>query len=242
MLVVNFHSVFADEVIDKVIKKLNQSKHIAENTIMPLEDQDKIVKKLKQSKRLIKNNVAFRLNPPRTGQTTCYDWDGSIIGCIGTGQDGDWQMGTPWPTPRFTDNGDGTVTDNQTQLVWLKNASCGVGDMEWQDALSFCNSLGNTLCGLTDGSVPGDWRLPNISELQTLVDRSQFDPPLPDTAGTGKWTEGDPFTNVVSANYWSSTTSADFPYKAWALGMYSGAVIDYDKLNIFYVWPVRGGQ
>ncbi|OGW13930.1 MAG: hypothetical protein A2035_03980, partial [Nitrospirae bacterium GWA2_42_11] len=49
---------------------------------------------------------------PKTGQTTCYDNSGIIVACAGTGQDGDLQRGVAWPSPRFTDNGDGTVTDN----------------------------------------------------------------------------------------------------------------------------------
>ena len=53
---------------------------------------------------------------PKTGQTTCY----------ATGDDGDLEKGVAWPNPRFTDNGNGTVTDNLTGLIWLKNANCAV--------------------------------------------------------------------------------------------------------------------
>jgi hypothetical protein len=59
---------------------------------------------------------------PETGQTTCYDTEGDVIPCAGTGQDGDIQAGVAWPDPRFRDNGDGTVTDNLTGLMWLKDA------------------------------------------------------------------------------------------------------------------------
>ena len=41
-----------------------------------------------------------------------------------TGSDGDLQKGVAWPNPRFTDNANGTVTDNLTGLIWLKNANC----------------------------------------------------------------------------------------------------------------------
>ena len=51
---------------------------------------------------------------PKTGQTTSYD----------TGDDGEYQKGFEWPVPRFTDNENGTVTDNLTGLIWLKNANC----------------------------------------------------------------------------------------------------------------------
>jgi hypothetical protein len=64
-------------------------------------------------------------------------------------------------SPRLTDNGNGTVTDNLTGLTWLKNANC-FGPSSWFDAVAFCKALKNGQCGLADGSNPGDWRLPNI--------------------------------------------------------------------------------
>ena len=94
----------------------------------------------------------------KTGQTTCYDSGGAVIACAGTGQDGQYQTGidpvvaptccgtttaynTPaWTGVRFTDNGNGTVTDNLTGLIWLKNANCG-GAKDWATALTFANSL-----------------------------------------------------------------------------------------------------
>ena len=78
-------------------------------------------------------------------------------------------MGVPWPDPRFTDNGDGTVTDNLTGLIWLKYANC-FGETNWHDALDASNNLTNGQCGLSDGSNLGDWRLPNEGELGSLID------------------------------------------------------------------------
>ena len=49
----------------------------------------------------------------KTGQTTLY----------ATGDDGDLEKGVTWPNPRFTNNGNGTVTDNLTGLIWLRNAN-----------------------------------------------------------------------------------------------------------------------
>ena len=60
---------------------------------------------------------------PKTGQTGCWDAGGTSIPCAGTGQDGEYQAGVS-VDPRLTDNGDGTVTDNLTELVWLTNADC----------------------------------------------------------------------------------------------------------------------
>lgn len=168
---------------------------------------------------------------PKTGQTTSYS----------SGDDGDLQMGVPWPNPRFSDNGDGTVSDNFTGLIWLKNANCG-GPMEWVNAISYCNSLSNGQCGLSDGSSPGDWRLPNVKELQSLIDYGFYSPALSNAAGTAKWTEGDAFSGVQSSYYLSSTTGADSTSIAWSVGLYGGHVYDNYKWTNIYVWPVRGGR
>ncbi len=58
--------------------------------------------------------VGLRAPVPKTGQTTSY----------ATGDDGILQKGVVWPIPRFKDNNNGTVTDNLTGLIWLKNANC----------------------------------------------------------------------------------------------------------------------
>lgn len=157
--------------------------------------------------------------------------------------DGYFRKGVHWPNPRFADNGDGTVTDNLTGLIWLKNANC-FGPRWWVDAIADCNGLGNGQCGLTDGSNPEDWRLPNLFELQSLLDMRYWEPALSNSAGTGQWTHGDPFTNLLPNNYyWSSTTNAQYgPAFAWLLYVFDGHV-EYDFKDIsYYVWPVRGGH
>ncbi len=205
---------------------------VGSNTVFADEDIDLVIKKLNQSKRILKNKVLRRLGSvPKTGQTTSYD----------TRDDGDLQRGTPWPNPRFIDNGDGTVTDQISRLIWLKNASC-FGASYWTEALDDCNTLTDGQCGLSDGSVAGDWRLPNVNELKSLIHRGVFNPALSDTAGTGHWTEGDPFTNVQSSTYWSATTSAVVTVDAWNAYMLNGYVGYGNKTNYFYVWPVRAGQ
>ena len=73
---------------------------------------------------------------------------GSVTACgagIGLAQDGDLQLGVNWPNPRFTKNGDGTVKDELTGLVWLEDASC-LGPMNWAEGLAAAN-------GLFDGST-----------------------------------------------------------------------------------------
>ena len=159
----------------------------------------------------------------KTGQRTSY----------AKGDDGDLEKGVVWPNPRFKDNGDGTVTDNLTGLIWLKNASC-LGPQKWSDALSDCNDLRAGFCGLTDGSSAGDWRLPNIKELQSLIDYSTYDPALP---------YGHPFSGVQSGYHWSGTTSKAEEGAAWFLWLRYGIVAadSKDELSI-YVWPVRDGN
>jgi hypothetical protein len=131
---------------------------------------------------------------------------GQIMGCA-DGDDGNLTMGVAWPNPRFTDSTNGTVTDNLTGLIWLKNANCN-GTKTWASALTYCNSLANGTCDLTDGSEAGNWRLPNVKELSSLIDWAYYNPALSDTNGTAQWTSGNAFTGVQFNFYWSSTTYA----------------------------------
>lgn len=168
---------------------------------------------------------------PQTGQTTSYE----------TGDNGNLQTGVAWPNPRFTDNRNGTVTDTLTGLIWLKNANC-FGSRNWTTALNDCNTLSSGSCSLSDGSRAGDWRLPNVEELQSLAHYEFYHPAVPNTAGTGQWTIGDPFDNVQSTFYWSSTTYAGNTPYAWYMHMGYGDVYFDPKAYTYFVWPVRGGQ
>ena len=176
---------------------------------------------------------ASTIQLPQTGQTACYNSGGGVIACAGTGQDGDKLKGTAWPVPRFTDNGDGTVTDNLTGLIWLKNANC-FGTQNWQTSLNSANTLASGSCGLFDGSLAGDWRLPNIIELESLIDAQRSSPSLP---------ADHPFASVQSNIYWSSSSYTIFGY-AWKVDMDEGGVFfgGLSKFASFYVWPVRDGQ
>ena len=159
-------------------------------------------------------------------------------------------MGVEWPVPRFTDNGDGTVRDNLTGLIWLKDANCSLfnAPRNWYDALGILvPQLENGYCGLSDGSGAGDWRLPNLFELQSLHTLGNLGIiAVPNTTGTGYWTEGDPFQNVQESNYWTSTNH-DVPhpqvgYVAWIVDMDTVRVDFVLKTELYYVWPVRGGH
>jgi hypothetical protein len=166
----------------------------------------------------------------KTGQTGCWGNPTGYpsIDCAGSGQDGEYQKGVA-ANPRFTEAGDGTVKDNLTGLVWLQNANC-FGASTWFDALESANSLASGACGLTDGSAPGKWRLPNIKELQSIVDYGQSAPALP---------LGHPFDNVLKLPYWSSSTLQNYPASALLVHLFFGNVFYDDKPNTGFVWPVR---
>ena len=165
----------------------------------------------------------------KTGQDIIY----------GYRDDGYWQQarGVEWPDPRFTDNGDGTVTDNLTGLIWLKDADCSIfhAPRTWDYTLTvLIPQLEDGYCGLTDGSSPGDWRLPNYRELFSIMDAKNFNQALP---------TGHPFTNVQSEFYWTSTTHADIDDAAWYVYLGDGRVSYHNKtVYSHFLWPVRGGQ
>lgn len=159
-----------------------------------------------------------------TGQTASF----------AAGDDGEIQAGVPYPDPRFTDNGDRTITDHLTGLIWLKDADCD-GLKIWTNALVFANNLANNQCGLTDGSQVGDWRLPNARELESLVDYGNTQPALP---------TGHLFLNASGSFpswYWTSTTLDIFSQHAWFVGFFVGGVSARDKMDELLVLPVRGG-
>lgn len=156
---------------------------------------------------------------PQTGQETAF----------AAGDDGNLKKGVAWPSPRLHDNGDGTVTDRVTGLVWLKDAHC-LGSKTWVAALSSVGSLAHGTCGLADHSVAGHWRLPNVNELESLLDRSKSFPALP---------ANHPFTGVQNNPYWSSTTFASTLVKAYEVNLGNGYVGSYDKASNNAVWPVK---
>ena len=183
-------------------------------------------------------SLAGSVDLPKTGQTTCYDASGNVISCPGTGQDGDIQAGVAWPSPRFTDNGDGTVTDNLTGLMWLKDANC-FGYKPWQSALDavtdFNANPGNYSAEDYAASYSG-WRLPNVNELESLVNAEEACP--------ATWLNNQGFANVQSYYYyyWSSTTRANNTNYAWGVYMRYGNVNNDFKSTYKYVWPVRSSE
>ncbi len=116
------------------------------------------------------------------------------------------------------------------------------GQADWTTALTAAQALSNGACSLSDGSVAGDWRLPSVNELQSLIDHEYYIPALSNAAGTAQWSEGDVFAGVRSNIYWSSTSNALYPSEPWAVTLGFGNVGSLGKTDTSYVWPVRGGQ
>lgn len=163
------------------------------------------------------------LLPPQTGQFRCFDAEGRIIPCKGSGQDGEKQAGCPWPVPRFKDDGE-SVVDLLSNLRWLKDADLVGKSLNWSDALDTVQQLNkNQFSGCSH------WRLPNINELESLTDCANYSPALP---------AGHFFENIRDV-YWSSTTSFFETDWAWALYLHKGALgVGHKKEANFFVWPV----
>ena len=146
------------------------------------------------------------------------------------GQDGFYQAGCP-TEGKFTDNLDGTVTDNCTGLTWQEdtadvsgNQTIGEEDrLNWQNALAYCDSL--------EFADHDDWRLPNMRELQSIVDFGRAVPAI------------DPVFSALPDGYWSSSTFVILHENAWGVHFYSGAVLcgSGEKYLGFFVRAVRGG-
>jgi hypothetical protein len=182
---------------------------------------------------------------PRTGWTTCYDLYGNPRDCEGTGEDGEYQMGIPFPNPRFIDNGDGTVSDKLTGLMWEQKVdeNNNIRDKDfmynWEVAIAYCEDLilnndGEWTSGVpnTSGVKYDDFRLPNMHELLSIVDYSKVSPCIDTTY----------FPNVVIADYWTSNTIPSAPHNAWVLGFGGGHNMSVTKLNNRHFRAVRGGR
>lgn len=147
----------------------------------------------------------------------------------------------------FTDNGDGTITDTITGLMWDK---CSIGQT-WDNASppgtctgtagSFDWTSALVQATVVNGAVGGyrghtDWRLPNVNELESLVKLNAINPAIDETAFPATPTGWDP------SYYWSSTSLTTFPDAAWIVVFFHGATFPYYKTNTYRVRLVRSGQ
>ena len=161
----------------------------------------------------------------RTGQISCYNESGQEIACRDSGQDGEYQLGSPWPLPRFVLLNE-TVRDRLTGLIWSRDANPHGFPVTWPEALA-------SIAALNRDHYLGDkdWRLPNRRELRSLMSYQSKKPALP---------TGHPFVNIFLGWYWSSTSAAVNPAYAWSVHL-EGARLFYgrkDQYSLF--WPVRG--
>jgi hypothetical protein len=189
----------------------------------------------------------------KTGQTTAY----------GAGSDGDIEKGI---AQGFADNGDGTITDMSTGLMWEKKSDDGtIHDKDnlytWSGAsYGSTNVLDGTaattfLAALNAGAgFAGhtDWRLPNRKELESLVNL-ELAYPVPSTfpafnTGCGVNSSGNPGCTVTTCSctapnvYWSSSTAASFAQFAWVVIFNDGDSVAGDKSPDARLRAVRGGS
>ena len=154
---------------------------------------------------------------PDTGQTGSYTTT--------FGEDHDYQPAAAQMS--YTDNGNGTITDNRTDLIWVKDgnsAGCNNGAvLTWEQALTFCEGL--SYAGYSD------WRLPNIRELESIVNNGE---PLPAITVLS-------FPNTKSSGYWASTTDVGSTSLAWIINFNGGDIALGSKTTSYYVRCVRAG-
>ncbi len=148
------------------------------------------------------------------------------------------------PDIRFVNNGDSTVTDLYTGLMWQRcsigqrDADCATGSAStftWWGALQQVLDI-NSVGDLPDNMGYTDWRIPNISELLSLVEEACFNPAInlnvfPNTA--------------FNLYYWSTSSSKhpSFSSMAWIVNIYDGFVdVNHRSYSGYYVRLVRGGS
>ncbi|MBK9440632.1 MAG: DUF1566 domain-containing protein [Comamonadaceae bacterium] len=148
-----------------------------------------------------------------------------------------WAASPALAAKTYLNNGDGTVTDSATSLVWMR---CSMGQT-WNGPASTCTgaALGytweqaNALTGTVIFAGQSDWRMPNIRELQSIVDRTVSDPSIDTVA----------FVNTPAAHFWSASASANESINAWRVGFFNGGASNgYSRSEAYHVRLVRGGQ
>ena len=161
---------------------------------------------------------------PDTGIDKCYN-NSTEIPCPSPGQPFYGQDAQyDGPQPAYQDNGDGTVTDLNTSLMWQQSDD-GIG-RTWGEAVDYCEAL-----TLPSGGY-SDWRFPDRRELMSIVDFGRVNPAIDTTY----------FPGCRPSYYWSSSSLAYFSYNAWQVGFYYGYVGTYIKnYDGNYVRCVRAG-
>ena len=126
---------------------------------------------------------------------------------------------------RFVINDDRTARDRLTKREWLEPPGTMQQTVTWEKALGAIATL-----NAKNARGHTDWRLPNIRELESLVDLNRHSPALP---------ADHPFEDIAEG-YWSATTSVYEKQYAWVLYPRDGAVgVGYKRLPDFCLWAVR---
>jgi hypothetical protein len=127
------------------------------------------------------------------------------------------------------------VLDKETGLVWVRSLPPPLGP--FGEPLPWSGDLATTTaadrCNFMTVLNRRGWRLPTYQELVSLVDPTESSPALP---------AGHPFLNVRNEGYWSATTSAKDPDRAWLVNFGDGSMGSNSKSVGYFVWCVRGGQ
>ncbi|MBX3027357.1 DUF1566 domain-containing protein [bacterium] len=175
----------------------------------------------------------------QTGQTICYDnFLGNPIACSGTAQDGELKKGL---TRVYVDNGDGTITDTRTGLMWEKLSDDG--SIHDRDNVYTWGTAKTAALNTASFAGHNDWRLPNVNELQSLVQYGTVLPAVDAPFNTGC----NPACTVTTCSctsatyYWSSTTSTNNPSDAWTVDFNVGGVSPEFKVTNYSVRAVRDG-
>ncbi|HXU33403.1 MAG TPA: DUF1566 domain-containing protein [Thermoanaerobaculia bacterium] len=195
---------------------------------------------------------ASALDFPASGQTTSYtaNKNDGITAAVSVPDDGAVQAGS---TLSFTDNGDGTITDDNTGLMWEKKGdNGGLHDKDngyyWSGTGSvFQETIWDWLEDVNAEGGTGfagyaDWRIPNAKELQTLVDY-ESGAPMISAAFNNNCVSG---ITVLTGScnpitgYWTSTTWARSTGMAWGVNFNEGLLFPYDKSSAPRVRAVRG--
>ena len=179
--------------------------------------------------------------PAQTGQTTCYK-AGVVSACEGTGQDGELRTGV---ARSFTDNGDGTITDNATGLMWEKQSDDGtIHDKD--NMYTWNNVFASKVATLNSEAFAGysDWRVPNEFELYSLVNLGA-DHPATYSVFNSDCVEACTVLTCScppTGTHWSSSTYHSTPSAAWVVHFYDGTTYLYHKDFSNFVRAVRSGS
>ena len=137
-----------------------------------------------------------------------------VFGFIATGCSGKFKENA---VEKFNDNGDGTVTDITTRLIWQQADA----KKNWEAAITYCEELKH--------ANHQDWRLPNIKELRTIIDMTKTNLTIDSIA----------FPGAKASLYWSSTTFESNPKNAMVYDFSNGNTHSEEKVFTNYVRCVR---